>query len=136
MPTFKSRAFAQQCYSSHPSALSVKTLILFTPAHPGAAGTAPLPGGTGAVSLYRLVVSCDNCGMRHRFVIETLTSRLGQEVSLDPKALSQLSRCVAEHPADLRVSNMDVVNDSVRLMCRDCRRTFDLVASTVETYQK
>ena len=151
MPTFKSRAFAQQCYSSHPSSLSVKTLILFTPAHHstlppqarqdaplpgGPAGTAPLPGGTGAVSLYRLVVSCDNCGMRHRFVIETLTSRLGQEESLDPKAMSQLSRCVAEHPADLRVSNMDVVNDSVRLMCRDCRRTYDLVASTVETYQK
>ena len=132
MPTFKSRAFAQQCYSSHPLSLTVKTLILFTPA----AETAPLPGGTGAVSLYRLVVSCDNCGMRHRFVIETLTSRLGQEESLDPKAMSQLSRCVAEHPADLRVSNMDVVNDSVRLMCRDCRRTYDLVASTVETYQK
>jgi RNase P subunit RPR2 len=196
MPTFKSGAFAQQCYSSHPSSLTVKTLILFTPAiaptipptrpeaaktasfpvgspplphppgiapaHPesaktdpfpggpaktgslpgdaplpgGPAETAPLPGGTGAVSLYRLVVSCDNCGMRHRFVIETLTSRLGQEESLDPKAMSQLSRCVAEHPADLRVSNMDVVSDSVRLMCRDCRRTYDLGVSTVETYQK
>jgi hypothetical protein len=136
MPTFKSGAFAQQCYSSHPLSLTVKTLIAFTPAHPGAAGTAPLPEGTGAVSLYRLVVSCDNCGMRHRFVIETLTSRLGQEKSIDPKAMSQLSGCVAEHPADLRVSNMDVVNDSVRLMCGDCRRTYDLVVSTMETYQK
>jgi len=102
----------------------------------GPAGTAPLPEGTGAVSLYRLVVSCDNCVMRHRFVIETLTSRLGKEESMDPTAMSQLSACVAEHPADLRVSNMDVVNDSVRLMCGECRRTYDLVVSTVETYQK
>ena len=74
--------------------------------------------------------------MRHRFTIDTLTSRFGQTESVEAPALSQLSRCVAEHPADLRVSNMDVVNDSVRLMCRDCRRTYDLVASTVETYQK
>ena len=144
MPTIKSGAFAQQCYSSHPLSLTVKTLILFTPpvaptippARPGAAETAPLPDTTGAVSLYRLVVSCDNCAMRHRFVIDTLTSRFGQDESGEAPAMSQLSRCVAEHPAGLRVSGMDVVGDSVRLMCGECRRTYDLAVSTVETYQK
>jgi hypothetical protein len=58
MPTFKSAAFAQQCYSSHPLSLTVKTLILFTPAvpptiapahhftlPPQARQDAPLPGG-------------------------------------------------------------------------------------------
>ena len=165
MPTIKSGAFAQQCYSSHPLSLTVKTLILFTPpvaptipptrpeaaktasfpvgspplshpSGPGPAGTAPLPDRAGAVSLYRLVVSCDNCAMRHRFTLDTLTSRFGQTESVEAPAVSQLSRCVAEHPAGLRVSGMDVVSDSVRLMCGECRRTYDLTVSTVETYQK
>jgi hypothetical protein len=133
MPTIKSGAFAQQCYSSHPLSLTVKTLILFTPP---VAETAPLPDRSGAVSLYRLVVSCDNCTMRHRFTIDTLTSRFGQTESVEVPAMNQLSRCVAEHPTGLRVSGMDVVSDSVRLMCGECRRSYDLTVATVETYQK
>ena len=125
MPTIKSGAFAQQCYSSHPLSLTVKSLILFTPAD--------VPG---APSLYRLVVICDNCAMRHRFTIDTLTSRFGQDDSAEAPAMTQLSRCVAEHPSGLRVSGMDVVSDSVRLMCGECRRTYDLTVATVETYQK
>ena len=147
MPTIKSGAFAQQCYSSHPLSLTVKTLILFTPpvaptippTRPEAAKTASLsvaPARPDAGSLYRLVVSCDNCAMRHRFTIDTLTSRFGQTESVEAPAVSQLSRCVAEHPAGLRVSGMDVVSDSVRLKCGECRRTYDLTVSTVETYQK
>ena len=128
MPTFKSAAFAQQCYSSHPLSLSVKTLALFTPA---VAFGQPASG-----SVYRLVLSCDNCAMRHRFVIDALTSRIGQDASVAAPAMSQLSGCAAEHPAGLRVSGMDVVTDSVRLMCGECRRSYDLTVSTVETYQK
>jgi hypothetical protein len=74
--------------------------------------------------------------MRHRFVIDALTSRVGQDESVAAPAMSQLSGCAAEHPADLRVSGMDVVSDSVRLMCGECRRSYDLTVSTVETYQK
>jgi len=118
--------------------LTVKTLTVFTPTVPpigsSAAETASLP--MEAPSLYRLVVSCDNCAMRHRFTIDTLTSRFGQDDSAEASAMTQLSQCVVEHPSGLRVSGMDVVRDSVRLMCGECRRTYDLSVATVETYQK
>jgi hypothetical protein len=160
MPTFKSGAFAQQCFSSHPHSLTFKAFTLITPAHPGAAETAPLPlapattpslhpdapgrvpgpqpspAGTGTAPVYRVVVTCNACDMRHRFVIQTLTARLGQREERDTEAISQLSCCATAHCLDLRVSSMDVINDSVGLRCGECDRAYHLGVSAVETYQK
>jgi hypothetical protein len=164
MPTFKSGAFAQQCYSSHPHSLTFKSLTAFspaiTPAHPGVAispacpepaetgsfsrGTTPLPRAPArpspavgdTVPVYRVVVTCNACDMRHRFAIQTLTSRLGQREEGDTEAISQLSSCATAHCLDLRVSSMDVVNDSVGLRCGECHRAYYLGVSAIETYQK
>jgi hypothetical protein len=191
MPTFKSGAFAQQCFSSHPHSLTFKSLTAFspaiTPAHPGVAitpaspepaetgsfsrGTAPLPlapslppdgyltppapgpprgavrpvgrvpdqhldSGIDTAPVYRVVVTCNACDMRHRFAIQTLTSRLGQREERDTEAISQLSSCATAHCLDLRVSSMDVINDSVGLRCGECHRAYHLGVSAIETYQK
>ena len=163
MPTFKSGAFAQQCFSSHPHSLTFKALTLImpagpptispaiTPAHPPdapkrvpspwpeAAKTDSLPRGaaeTGSLPIYRVVVTCNACDMRHRFVIQTLTARLGQREERDTEAMSQLSCCATAHCRDLRVSSMDVINDSIGLRCGECDRAYHLGVSAMETYQK
>jgi len=169
MPTFKSGAFAQQCFSSHPNSLTFKALtcispaitpahpspaetgsLPITPARPGSAETEPFPPTPAAGSVvnrqsesagtdtavYRMVVSCNACGMRHRFVIQTLTARLGQREERDTEATSQLSCCATAHCLDLRVSSMDVINDSVGLRCGECNRAYHLGVSAMETYQK
>jgi hypothetical protein len=142
MPTFKSGAFAQQCFSSHPHSLTFKSLTAFspstTPARPGVAisPTCPEPAETGSIPIYRIVLTCNVCDMRHRFVIQTLTSRLGRREERDTEAISQLSSCATAHCLDLRVSNMDVINDSVALRCGECHRAYHLGVSAIETYQK
>jgi hypothetical protein len=173
MPTFKSGAFAQQCFSSHPNSLAFKALTAFSPAitptHPSPAETGSLPiapahpesaktdslpiaparpesaktdslplgaAETDTAPVYRVVVTCNACDMRHRFAIQTLTSRLGQREERDTEAISQLSRCATTHCLDLRVSSMDVINDSVGLRCGECHRAYHLGVSVIETYQK
>ena len=114
MPTFKSGAFVQQCFASHPLALSFKALTL--------------PD--------RVVVTCTSCGMRHRFLVQALTARAGEEGSPEREAKDDLAKCVAAHPAALRVSTVDVAHDSVKLRCGECSRTYRLTVSAFETYQK
>jgi len=114
MPTFKSGAFAQQCFSAHPLSLSFKALLL--------------PD--------RLTVSCTNCHMRHRFTFRSLTTREGTESAAAKDATDELAQCAAAHPAELRVSLVDVVRDAVKFRCGACRRTYTLDVSAFETYQK
>jgi len=40
------------------------------------------------------------------------------------------------HAADLRVSTVDVVHDSVKLRCGACSRTYKITVSAFETYRK
>jgi hypothetical protein len=156
MPTFKSGAFAQQCFSSHPHSLTFKALTLIAPPRPESAKTdsspkapslpldAPgnVPGpqsgfaGTDTAPVYRVVVTCNVCDMRHRFVIQTLAARLGQREERDTQAINQLSCCATAHCLDLRISSMDVINDSVGLRCGECNRAYHLGVSAIETYQK
>ena len=114
MPTFKSAAFVQQCFASHPLALSFKALVL--------------PD--------RVVVTCTSCDMRHRFLVQTLTTRAEEEGSPEREAKDDLAKCVALHPAALRVSTVDVVRDCVKLRCGACSLTFKFTVSAFETYQK
>jgi hypothetical protein len=113
MPTIKSGAFLQQCFSSHPLSLAFKIL------------TVP----------DRIVLACANCHMRHRFTIRTLTVRPAQN---DPEqaATESLARCGQKHPAELRVSGVDVVQDAVKFRCGECHRTYSFDVATFETYQK
>jgi hypothetical protein len=130
MPTFRSGAFAQQCYSSHPGSLKFKALTIIPPTR-----TEP-EAGEGSPEEHRVVVTCDACQMRHRLGIKRLTSRLGQQEETETDAMDQLSGCAGEHPADLRVSSMDVTNDLVKLRCGVCHRMYQIVLSAVETYQR
>ena len=114
MPTFKSGAFVQQCYSSHPLCLKFKTL---NPPD-------------------RLVVTCTNCDMRHRLIIGTLTTRAADESHLDNEGTSHMSQCATDHPAELRVSGVDVLADAVRLRCGECQRTYNIAVAAFETYRK
>ncbi len=114
MPTFKSGAFVQQCFVAHPQALSFKALTL--------------PD--------RVVVTCTSCDMRHRFIVRTLTTRADEEGNPEREAKDDLGKCVAEHPANLRVSTVDVVHDSVKLRCGACSRTYKITVSAFETYRK
>jgi len=114
MPTFKSGAFAQQCFSVHPLSLSFKALLL--------------PD--------RLSVACTNCHMRHRFTFRSLTTREGEESAAAKDAAGDLAKCAAAHPAELRVSLVDVMQDAVKFRCHACRRTYSIDVSACETYQK
>lgn len=114
MPTFKSGAFVQQCFASHPLSLSFQALTL--------------PD--------RVVVMCTSCDMRHRFLVRTLTTRADERGRSEREAKDDLAQCVAAHPADLRVSTVDVVHDSVKLRCGACSRTYKLTVSAFETYRK
>ena len=136
MPTFKSGAFAQQCFSSHPHSWTFKALTLITPVAGSLIGPQPSSAETGSLPIYRVVVTCNACDMRHRFVIQTLAARLGQREERDTEATSQLSCCATAHCLDLRVSSMDVINDSVGLRCGECDRAYHLGVSAMETYQK
>ena len=113
MPTFKSGAFVQQCFAAHPLSLSFKAL--------------PAPD--------RLVLTCNNCHMRHRMAVKTLVSRAGEE-EIRKEAAEDLSRCATAHPAELRVSAVDVVRDTVKLRCDECRKTYAIEVAVFETYQK
>ena len=114
MPTFKSGAFAQQCFSSHPLSLSFKVLTL--------------PD--------RVVVACTDCRMRHRFTLRALTSRHSEAGHPEREATDDLAQCSKTHPAELRVSGVDVVRDSVTVRCGECRRTYNLDVSVFETHLK
>lgn len=114
MPTFKSGAFAQQCFSVHPLSLSFKSL---TPPD-------------------RVVVECTNCHMRHRFTARTLTTRAAEADGPEREAADDLGACAAAHPAELRVSAVDVMDDAVKLRCGECRRTYSIAVSVFETYRK
>ncbi len=114
MPTFKSGAFAQQCFSAHPLSLNFKALL----------------------SPDRLTVACTNCHMRHRFTFRSLTTREGEESAAAREATDELAKCAAVHPSELRISLVDVVRDTVKFRCGVCRRTYTIDASAFETYQR
>ncbi len=114
MPTFKSGAFAQQCFSVHPLSLSFKALM---------------PPN-------RVVMECINCHMRHRFTARALMTRVAEAGGPEREATGDLGVCAAEHPGELRVSAIDVTTDSVKLRCGGCRRTYSITVSAFETYRK
>ena len=114
MATFKSGAFIQQCFVSHPQALSFKALTL--------------PD--------RVVVQCTNCALRHRLIVQTLTTRADEEGSPEREAMDDLGKCVAVHPAELRVRMVDMMHDSVKLRCGACTLTYKITVSAFETYRK
>lgn len=113
-PTFNSGAFIQQCFAVHPLSLNFKALTL--------------PDKNG-------VVICANCNMRHRFTMRELTTRVGEESLPEQKATEYLAHCVEAHPENLRVSGVDVVQNSVQLRCGPCRKTYRIDVSVFETYQ-
>lgn len=119
-PTFKSGAFAQQCFSSHPLCLNLKKL--------------ELPE--------KVILACTACNMRHRLTVRVFTVRAvaplppAAEAGTQGGAVDQLAQCAAAHPAALGVRAMDVVNESVGLRCAECRRSYDLEVSVFETHQR
>lgn len=113
MPTFKSGAFVQQCFSSHPLSLQVRPLV----------------------GVDRIVVQCTCCDLRHRVIIGSLTSH--KETSGGAaQILKLLAQCAAQHPAEVRISSVNVVGDAVKFRCSMCRREYDATGAQFETYRK
>jgi hypothetical protein len=119
-PIYKSGAFIQQCFASHPLCLSIKKL--------------DQPD--------KIVLTCSSCNMLHRVTLRELTTRLpaasleseAERAELD--ALGHLARCFAGHPAALSVRELDVVRDQAALRCAECRRAYDLGVVLIETHQR
>jgi len=113
MSVFKSGAFLQQCFSVHPLSLFLK---LVTP-----------PELVGIV--------CTNCRMKHRLTIRQTGSQQLKKPDMADDRLGSLQHCSQTHPEDVRISLVDVVNDSVEFRCRPCRRTIRLTIGIFETHQ-
>lgn len=114
-PTFKSGAFAQQCFSSHPLCLKLKKL--------------ELPE--------KVILACTACNMHHRLTVRAVALLPpAAEAGAQGGAVDQLAQCAAAHPAALGVRAMDVVNESVGLRCAECRRSYDLEVSVFTTHQR
>jgi hypothetical protein len=130
-PVFKSGAFAQQCFSSHPLCLSLKRL---DPPE-------------------RVIIACSSCNLIHRLRVRSFTVHqpalrpLPPEIEDTPGDLPQvrleerpatdlLLECSAAHQAALGIWAMDVLQDSVGLRCTDCHRSYDLDVSEFETFQR
>lgn len=115
MGVFKSGAFLQQCFSVHPLTLILK---LVTP-----------PDLVGVV--------CTNCRMKHRLTVRHVApeEREKAETKEEEGVLLSFQRCSQAHPEDIRISLVDVVNNSVAFRCRPCRRTYLLDIGLIETHQ-
>jgi hypothetical protein len=119
-PTFKSGAFVQQCFSVHPLCLTLQKF-----AQPET-----------------VILACTSCRLTHRVTIRAMTTRVpvalaSEEVTgSDERALSHLAHCAAEHPAAVSIREMDVVRDSLRFRCAECRRFYDLNVAAFETHQR
>ncbi len=111
MPTIKSGAFVQQCFSSHPLSLNLKTV---TPPD-------------------RVVMACANCDMRHRLTWRSVITPSGEGTR---EGADDFGKCVIAHPAEVRISMVDVMNDAVKVRCGECRRTYTFDVSAFETYRK
>ena len=113
-PIYKSGAFIQQCFAVHPLSMNVK---LFT-----------LPNIVG--------VLCQNCQIRHRITVQTISTFLGEESASEEDASISLSGCTNQHPEELRISGMNVVHDLMQLRCHECKKRYQLTISFVESHQK
>jgi hypothetical protein len=120
MPTFKSGAFIQQCYSVHPRCL---TLEKFT--QPDVARFA-----------------CTSCRLVHLVTVRGMTTRLPVALTTqgspgtEERALDCLTLCMNSHGFGLSVREMDVINDWIGLRCAECRRQYDLDVASFETQQR
>jgi len=113
MGVFKSGAFLQQCFSVHPLTLNLK---LVTP-----------PDLVGIV--------CTNCRMKHRVTVRQVLPQGLEKANNHEEGMLSLHRCSTMHPEDVRISLVDVVNNSVEFRCRPCRRTYLLEIGMIETHQ-
>ncbi len=128
MPVFKSGAFAQQCFSSHPLCLSLKKM---DPAW--------------------IVISCSSCNILHRFRVRSFTVQEPALRAVPPAgetaggtaresgertADDLLQECSTAHQPAVGVATMDVLQDSVGLRCADCHRAYALAVDEFETFQR
>ncbi len=113
MGVFKSGAFLQQCFSVHPLTLNLK---LVTP-----------PDLVGIV--------CTQCRMKHRLTIRRVALQKLEEAEVPAEGVQPLQLCSQTHPEDVRISMVDVVNNSVEFRCRPCRRIYILDVEVIETHQ-
>lgn len=114
MAVYYSGAFLQQCFSVHPLTLNLKVVE----------------------RLDQVDISCLSCHLKHRIVASAVVHEPVDERQPPRNALDKLVRCAEGHPAEVRVSNVDVMRDNMALRCRECRKTYRLTVARFETYQK
>lgn len=115
---FKSGAFIQQCFATHPLCLGFKKF------------TSP----------DLMVLQCSSCRFRHGVRVRGMTSRPSASINVpaqqpaEDRAEEHLAHCANEHPTALRVSGLEVTEDALDLRCGECRRTFAVEAAAFETH--
>jgi hypothetical protein len=73
--------------------------------------------------------------MKHRLILRQVTDQATQQSDRPTDGLETLAACAQTHPEDVRISLVDVVNDSVEFRCRPCRRTHLFTIGQFETQQ-
>lgn len=116
----KSGAFIQQCFSSHPLCLDVRKLH----------------------SPPRVILKCTSCNLLHGLTLNQLHCVEALSVAQSPisepvtNPEDRLASCLANHAKALRMSDMDVLSNSVGFRCVECRTRYDLDVSEFETQQR
>jgi hypothetical protein len=54
---------------------------------------------------------------------------------MNDEGMLSFQQCSQTHPEDVRISLVDVANNSVEFRCRPCRRTYLLDVGLIETHQ-
>jgi hypothetical protein len=114
-PIYKSGAFAQQCFASHPLCLGLKRLTL--------------PD--------LIVLTCSSCRFQHHIRIRSMSMQHSMAGIVEPdphEPLDCLERCSHEHLRSLRVVHMDVIGDALALRCTECRRVYTIEVAEFETH--
>ena len=115
MSVYKSGAFLQQCFSVHPLTLNLK---LVTP-----------PDLVG--------IFCTNCRMKHRVMVRKVVIQETERtnVAIGENGILDFQHCSQVHPEDVRISQVDVVKNSLEFRCRPCRRIYLLDVGVIESHQ-
>lgn len=83
----------------------------------------------------KLGILCAQCRLRHRLTGKAFHVPDGPGVSLTETIPKSLTHCVAHHPEDMRIAEVDIDNGIVHLLCRTCPRRFIVEVALFETHQ-
>jgi hypothetical protein len=73
--------------------------------------------------------------MKHRLTVRQVAPQEIENSEMNDEGMLSFQQCSQTHPEDVRISLVDVANNSVEFRCRPCRRTYLLDVGLIETHQ-